>query len=121
MARIIRFLVFSTFLLILPAGAAPPNMDSRPLLLSCRITQSNTAVIRKFLLLQRFRNPGEARARFRIYDITVTELDPLAPVGTQHRAGSSEQFAMGFQKECQSKFQEVAHGTPDNRSLLPMP
>lgn len=119
MAGIIRFLVFSAFLLILPAGAAPPAGDSHALLLSCRTIRGKTAVVQKFLLLQRFHNADEVRPRFRIYDITVAELDPAALVGTQ-LAGSSEKFTMGFQKECQSEFQEVARGTTDNRSLSPM-
>lgn len=118
MAKTIRFLALSAFLLILPTDATPPVTYSRPLLLSCRTIRSKTAVIRKYLLLQRFRNAGETQPRFRIYDITVTELEPVAPAGTQQRPNLTTQFAMGDQEK--SEGQEAVHGRANHHALLPV-
>lgn len=117
MAKTIRFLALSVFLLILPTDATPPVTYSRPLILSCRTVRSKTAVLRKYLLLQRFRNAGETQARFRIYDITVTELEPV-PSGTQQPPNLTTQFAMGDQEK--SEGQEVVHGRANYHALLPV-
>lgn len=121
MARTIRLLAFSAFLLIFPIRATPPAVHTSLVPLSCRTIRGKTVLIRKCLLLQRSLSGDETKARFRIYDITVlSQLDQAAPVRRQ-QADTSDQFAMGVHEEFQPKAAEVFYGTANNRPLLPMP
>ena len=117
MARTIRFLVFSVFLLILPSCATPPAKYPRPDALCCRTTRGERVLIR---LLRRSLNGDKAKARVQIYDITVVMvLNQVTPDSAPQPADASDLLAICTYK--QSQFvPEVVDGGASNRPLSPM-
>ena len=120
MARTIRFLVFSVFLLILPSCATPPAKYPRPDALCCRTTRGKRVLIRKYLLLRRSFNGDKTKARVQIYDITVVMvLNRVTPASAPQPADASNLLAICTYKQCQF-VPEVVDGGASNRPLSPM-
>ena len=122
MARTIRVLVFSAFLLVIPSGAIPPALHLCPGSLSCRTIGGQTVLIRKYLIWKRLFHGNETKPHVQIYNITVINvLVPVAPDRMQPLTDTSNPLAMNIHEVCPSEAQEVAHGTANHRALPPMP
>ena len=119
MARTIRFLVFSVFLLILPSCATPPAKYPRPDALCCRTTRGKRVLIRKYLLLRRSFNGDKTKARVQIYDITVVMVLNRVTPGSAPQPVDPSNLAICTYKQCQF-VPEVVDGGASNRPLSPM-
>jgi hypothetical protein len=120
MTNVFRFLVFSAFLLFLPAGATPPTKHPHPEYLCWRTLHSETALIRPYLLLLRFRKSEEIKMRVQICDVTVVMLvKGAAPAATQQGSHALNVLAIGSHKQCYSA-QEVVHDGTSIRPASPM-
>ena len=83
MTKTFRFLIFSTFLLILPINATPPEMYAGPRSLSCSTVSGETVLVKKYLLSEPFSTRDGDKTGVRIYYITVVTLLNRAPVRRQ--------------------------------------
>ena len=124
MARIIRLLVISGSLLILPTRATPPGTSLYPMartVVSVGPVGPKSVLVKKYLVLQRIGDGRETKTRVRLYDITLfVTLDRGVLVQPQPASGSPEEFSTRIRRVRPANDQERVHGTPDCCPVLPM-
>jgi hypothetical protein len=122
MARIIRLLIISVSLLILPPGATPPVTGPCPMARSLVVSAGcKTLLIKKYLVLQRIGDERGTKARVRLYDITLlVTLDRGLGVQQQPASGPPEEFSTHIRTVRPANDQERVYGTPDCCPVLPM-
>ena len=121
MARIIRLLIISVSLLILPTRAIPPVTATHPTARYLVSVGGKTVLVKKYLVLQRIGDGRETKTRVRLYDITLFEtLDQGVLVQQQPASGPREKFSTRIRRVRPATDQERIYGTPDCCPVLPM-
>ena len=121
MARIIRLLIISVALLILPTRATPPVTTSYPIARSLVSVGGKTVLVKKYLVLERIADGRATKTRVRLYDITLFEsLDPGGLVDEHRASGSKEEFSTRIRTVRPANDQERFYGTTDCSPVLPM-
>jgi hypothetical protein len=121
MARIIRLLIISVSLLILPTRATPPVTSTHLMARSLVSVAGKTVLVKKYLVLQRIGDGRETKTRVRLYDITLFEtLDQGVLVQQRPASGPREEFSTRTQRVRSANDQERVYGTPECCPVLPM-
>jgi hypothetical protein len=120
-ARIIRLLIISVSLLILPMRATPPVTGPYPMARSLGSVGRRTLLIRKYLVLQRIGDERGTKTRVRLYDITLfVTLDQGFRVQQQPASGPREEFSKLIRTVRPANDHEGVYGTPGGCPVLPM-
>lgn len=122
MARIIRLLIISVSLLILPTRATPPVTGPYPMTRSLVSVGGKTLLIKKYLVLERGGDVRGTKTHVRLYDITLfVTLDQGLRVPKQPASGPREEFSSRIRRVRLANDQKRVYGTPDCCPVLPMP
>jgi hypothetical protein len=121
MARIIRLLVISGSLLILPTRATPPGTSLYRMARTVVSVSTKTVLVKKYLVLQRIGDERETTTRVRLYDVTLfVTLDRGVLVQQQPASGPRNEFSTRIRTVRPANDQERVYGTPDCCPVLPM-
>jgi hypothetical protein len=121
MATIIRLLIISLSLLILPIRATPPVISLYPMARTVVSVGPKTVLVKKYLVLQLIADGRETKTRVRLYDITLfVTLDRGVLVQQQPARGPREEFSTRIPRVRPANDQERVYGTPDCCPMLPM-
>lgn len=123
MARIIRLLIISVSLLILPTRVTPPATTPYPVAQSLVLVGRRTVQIRKYLVLQRIGDGRETSTRIRLYDITIfvaVDQDQGVLFHQRPPGGSIEEFSTRIRRVRPANDQEGVYGKPECCPVLPV-